>query len=162
MEILFRHAWILFIVVNIVNGFILNYRSKKHIAQNPELEAGYRQYLKGWLIYGNIPWVIMMIGNLSGLTHSIYEYFNPKTLNPMVLTFHLSIIVLWVLGVRWIFFKGGAEFIENHPGLWRKSSFNGSTDVTAKQVKLFFPLMLAGGIAGMVMMWTMDFTVPQF
>lgn len=162
MELIFKHTWIMFIAVTIANGLILKYRSKKYIVQNPELEKGYDQYFKGWMIYGNIPWVIMMVGNLSGITQSTFEYFNPKTMNPMVLIFHFSIIILWVLSVRWIYFKNGAEFIETHPGLIQKSSFSGNTSVTAKQIKLFFPLMLLGGIAGMVMMWFMNFPTPQF
>ena len=162
MEIIFKHTWIMFIAVTITNGLILKYRSKKYIAQNPKLKKGYDKYFKGWLIYGNVPWLIMMLGNLSELTQNTFEYFNPKTMNPMVLTFHFSIVILWVLSVRWIYFKNGAEFIENHPGLMQKSSFSGNTNVTAKQIKLFFPLMLFGGIAGMVMMWFIDFPSPQF
>ena len=152
----------MFIAVTIANGLILKYRSKKYITQNPELENGYDKYIKGLLIYGNIPWVIIMIGNLSGITQNFFENFNPKAMNPMVLIFHFSIIVLWVLSVRWIYFKNGAEFIEKHPGLIQKSSFSGNTNVTAKQIKLFFPLMLLGGITGMIMMWIADFPMPQF
>ena len=152
----------MFIAVTIANGLILKYRSKKYIAQNPELEDGYDNYFKGWLFYGNIPWVIMMVGNLSGITQNTFEYFNPKAMNPMVLTFHFSIIILWVLSVRWIYFKNGAKFIETHPGLLQKSSFSGNTNVTAKQFKLFLPLMLLGGITGMELMWFIDFPTPEF
>ena len=162
MEIIFKHTWIMFIAVTIANGLILKYRSKKYTAEKPELEDGYDKYFKGWLFYGNIPWVIMMIGNLSGMTQNTFEYFNPKAMNAIVLVFHFSIILLWVLSARWIYFKNGAEFIETHPGLIQKSSLSGNTNVTAKQIKLFFPLMLLGGIAGMIMMWIMDFPTPQF
>ena len=162
MEIIFKHTWIMFIAVTIANGLILKYRSKKYTAEKPELEDGYDKSFKGWLFYGNIPWVIMMIGNLSGMTQNTFEYFNPKAMNAIVLVFHFSIILLWVLSVRWIYFKNGAEFIETHPGLIQKSSLSGNTNVTAKQIKLFFPLMLLGGIAGMIMMWIMDFPTPQF
>ena len=110
--------------------------------------------------YGNIPWLIIAIGTISGLTNSTFDYFNPKSLNPMVLIFHASIIVLWILSVWWIYFKNGAEFIEEHPGLLQKSSFSGNTNVTAKQIKQFFPIMLLGGIVGMIMIWIMD--IPPF
>lgn len=162
MEIIFKHTWIMFIAVTIANGLILKYRSKKYIAEKPELEEGYEHFFKGWLFYGNTPWVIMMIGNLSGMTQNTFDYFNPKAMNPMVLIFHFSIIVLWVLSVRWIYFKNGAEFIESHPGLLQRSSFRGNTNVTAKQIKLFFPLILFGGIVGMIMMWIIDFPNLQF
>ena len=152
----------MFIAATIANGLILKYRSKKYIAQNPELADGYDKYFKGWLIYGNIPWLIMMIGNLSGMTQNTFEYFNPIALNPLVLFFHFSVIVLWVLSLRWIYFKNGAEFIEKHPGLIQKTSLSGNTNVTAKQIKFFFPFMLMGGIFAMIMMWIMDFPIPQF
>ena len=151
----------MFIAVTIANGLILKYRSKKYIAEKPELEEGYDKYFKGWLFYGNIPWVIMMIGDLSGVTQNTFEYFNPRAMNPIVLAFHFSIIILWALSVRWIYFKKGAEFIEAHPGLIQKSSFSGNTNVTAKQVKLFYPLMLLGGVVGMIMMWLIDFPTSQ-
>lgn len=159
MELIFKYAWIFLIAVTVLNGFVLKYRSKKYIQENPELESGYDRFFKGWLIYGNIPWIIIMIGNLSGLTESIFEYFNPKAMNPMVLTFHLSIVILWILSIRWIYFRDGAEFIEKHPGLLRISGLKGVSDTSAKQVKLFFPLMLLGGIIGLILMWTMEFQI---
>jgi hypothetical protein len=145
-----------------INGLILKQRAKQYIAQQPELRRGYDSYWKGWLSYGSIPWVIMMIGDVSGQTESIFDYFQPSAMNPIVLLFHASIIVLWALAIRWIYFKNGAEFFEAHPGLIRKSSLNGTSNVTAQQVKLFFPVMLLGGIAGMIMMWIVDFPTPQF
>lgn len=152
----------MFIVVTMINGFVLKYRSKKYILQNPDLEEGYNKLFKGWIIYGNIPWLIIALGNLSGMTNSIFDYFNPKSMNPIVLLFHASIIVIWILSVRWIYFKEGAEFMERHPGLLQKSSLSGNSEITAKQIKIFLPLMLLGGIAGMVMMWIMDIPSPQF
>lgn len=162
MEILFNNAWIMFIVVMIANGLVLKFRSKKYIRENPDLRAGYDLFFKGWIIYGNIPWLIIGLGNIAGLTHSIFEYFNPKAMNPIVLIFHASIIILWVLSIRWIYFMNGAEFIEKHPALFQRSSLNGSKDMMAKQIKLFYPIMLLGGVAGMVMMWIMDIPSPQF
>lgn len=155
MEILLKNLWILLVVGTVGNALILKYRSNKYIQSNPELKEGYDKFFKGILFYGNIPWVIIGIGQLAGLTQDIFEYFEPRDMNPIVLVFHAAMVVLWILSVRWIYFKGGAEFMERHPGLLRKSAFTSDT-VTAKQVKLFFPLMLAGGIVAMVMMWVVD------
>ncbi len=152
----------MFIAVTIANGLILKFRSKKYIAEKPELKEGYDKYFRGWLLYGNIPWVIMAIGNLVGMTNNTFEYFNPKAMNPIVLIFHASIIVLWILSVNWIYFNNGAEFIERHPGLTSKTSIRGNTNMTAKQIRSFFPLALLGGIGGMIMMWVMDIPTPQF
>lgn len=156
METIFKNPWIFLIGVTIANGMFLKHNSKKYIAQNPELEQGYDMLFKGLITYGNIPWVIMMIGNLSGMTQYGFEYLNPRAMNPMVLAFHLSIILLWVLGIRWIYFKNGAEFMESHPGLLRKKGFGDDTDLTAIEIKMFFSLMLMGGITGMVILWVVD------
>ncbi len=163
MEIIFKRAWVIFIAVTIANVFILKYRTKKYIVENSGLKDSYHKFFKGLLIYGNIPWVIMMIGDLSGTIKNVFEYFNPKAMKPLVLTFHFSIVVLWILSVRWFYFKKGAEFLETHSGiLQRRSIVNGNVNITAKQIKLFFPLMLLGGIVGMIMMWISDFPIPEF
>jgi len=157
MELIFKHIWILFILTTFLNVFILKQRTKKFILEKPELRKGYDKYLSRWLIIGNIPWVIIGVGNTSGMTNSIFEYLMPRLMNPIVLVFHFAIVVLWVLAIRWVYFKGGAEFIESHPGLARKTSLSGNTNMTAKQVKIFLPLAILGGVVGMVVMWTANF-----
>lgn len=160
ITILFKYFWVAFIIGTVVSAYTMRYRSKKYIDEAPELKLGYDKLFKGILIYGNVPWVIMGGGILAGITHGIFDYFNPKSLNPIVLLFHFSIIVLWILSVWWIYFNRGAEFIEKHPGFLQVHAFGSRTDVTAKQVKMFFPLALAGGIGGMIMMWVADIPSP--
>lgn len=158
MELLLKHTWILFIAVTLLNGLLLKSRSKPFIAEQPELEKGYNDFFKGWMVFGNIPWVIMMFGALSGATQSTFDYLNPKALNPVVLSFYSSIVLLWILSIRWIYFRKGAEFIERHPGLIRISSLKGTSYATARQVKLFFPVIILGGIIGMIVLWSMTFS----
>ncbi len=138
MEYFEKYFGIMCILVTFANGFFLKFRSKKYIAEAPELKEGYKKYFNGLILYGNIPWVIMTIGNISGITKYTFEYFNPGTMNPMVLTFHASIIFLWILSFRWIYFKNGAEFIENHPGFLTKSSFSGNKNITARKLHLMY------------------------
>lgn len=161
MDFIFRYAWVIFIAVMIINGIIFKTRSNKYIADNPELKDGYNKLIKGLLIYGNIPWVIMAIGDLTGITHGIWDYFNPKSMNPMVLIFHFSIIIIWIRGSIWIYLKDGATFLAKHPGL---ITFNGpgfNKEITSPVViKIFWALALAGGIAGMTMMWLNTPTMP--
>lgn len=147
-----KHIWILFITITIVNGLVLKYRSRGYIARDPELAPGYEKLFRGWIFYGNIPWIIIAIGNLTGLTNNIFEYFQPRQMNPAVLIFHLSTIILWILLVKWIYFEKGAEFLERHPGLFRKSGFS-NKDLSAGKIKFFLPLMLLGGVVSMIIMW---------
>lgn len=140
MEI-FNHIWVAFIAVTILNAFILKFRSQKYIKGKPELEPGYQKLFKGILIYGNIPWIIVGIGNLSKYTTSLTDYLYLKTLNPFVILFYISIVIIWLLGVSWIFFKKGAEFLEEHPGLVVVKGSGNPEIVTAKKIKLFFGLI---------------------
>ena len=133
-------------------------QSKKYINQNPGLKKGYDKIFKGILLFGNIPWVIIAIGELTGITNGLQDYFNPKSLNPLVLIFHFYILLIWVLSVHWIFFKDGADFLAQHPGLISYRRFNNSNDITSsKDIKILFALALFGTIGILAMMWLLDF-----
>ena len=141
-------------VTTIINALLFRSRAQKHIHINPELKKGYENFFNGWLFYGNMPWMIMMFGDISGVTETIFEYFTPKSMNPMVLAFHGSIVLLWMLSVRWIYFKDGAEFIEKHPAVINRPK----TKITAQQVKQFFPLIIINGVIVMILLWAIDFS----
>jgi hypothetical protein len=162
MKFIFENVWILFIAFTCANTYFLKKRSKEYIARDPALQPGYEMLFRNMAIYGNIPWCIIGIGNLSGLTHSMFDYFNPKAMNPMVICFFTAIFILWGLMVRWLYFKQGAEFLEQHPGLIRFNYFGQYSYATATQIKLLFPLALLGGIAGFAMMWHMNIVAPRF
>ncbi|MDX1959501.1 MAG: hypothetical protein SFU98_13060 [Leptospiraceae bacterium] len=163
LELILKNFWLISIAVIFINGIILKVKSQKYIQESPELKTGYDMLLKGWLIYGNIPWVIMGIGNLTKYTNTLFDYCNPKSFNPFVLIFHLSLVILWILLSRWIYFKGGAEFMEKHPGLFVKTGFSEASEkITAKQIKISVGLNLLGGGIGMALVWIMDISVPKF
>lgn len=162
MEILFRHSWILFIAVMFINAFIIRIRAKQYIDINPELKEGYGKMFKNFLIYGNIPWIIMGIGDTTGLTNNTFEFFSPRQLNPIVLTFHATVIVLWILGSYWIYFNNGAEFLAKHPGFFNFGEQSKTDNLNKNKVRFFWALMMLGGIAGEIMMWNMNIVTPTF
>lgn len=160
MELIFRHAWFLFILVTFANYFIIKADAQKHIEQNPSLKTGYHKVLNATLIFGNIPWLIMALGDLTQQTNNVFDYFNPKSYNPFVLAFHGYLVIIWILSFRWVYFKNGAEFLVQHPGLVRVKGFGNSVSPTPALIKFFFALALLGGITGMTMMWLVNF--PSF
>ncbi|MBN2436833.1 MAG: hypothetical protein JXK07_16350 [Spirochaetes bacterium] len=163
MKIVFENFWLFFIIAASITGINFKIKSKKYIKDNPELKSGYNKMFTGWMVFGNIPWIIVGIGSIGNYTKNIFDYFNPKNLNPFVLIFYISIIFIWVLSVYWIYFKNGAEFIEKHPGLFIKRGFGDNLDkVTAKQIKILLGLGLLGGIIGLIMIWIIDFPLPVF
>lgn len=136
--LLFNNFWIVLILFVCANALVLKIKSKKYIANNPFLKKGYDNFIKAEIFYCNIPWVIMGVGNTTSVTKSITDYFNPHSENYFVLAFYFSILVIWTLGTRWIYFKNGAIFLENHPGLLRGERFGTRNNVNAKQIKIFW------------------------
>ncbi|PJZ44427.1 hypothetical protein [Leptospira brenneri] len=160
MEI-FNYVWILFIAVTIFNAYVLKFRSKKYIKAKPELEPGYEKLVKGILVYGNIPWVIVGIGNLFQYTNSLTDYLYLKTLNPFIILFYFSILALWLLGIHWIYFKKGAEFLEEHPGLVVVKGGSNPENVSAKKIKLFFGIIMISNLIFFVfLLYQINFIKP--
>lgn len=157
MEILFKHFWIMLIIVTIANASIMKTRSKQYIAEDPELEDGYNKIFKIFIVYGNIPWVIMGLGILLGFTQTVFDYFSPRSMNPFVLLFHASIIIIYFITIKGMYFQGGAEFLARHPGIFERSGFfSNKKNASATEIKLWLGLMLMGGIIAMSAMWIMD------
>ncbi|MBD0395870.1 MAG: hypothetical protein ICV52_19030 [Microcoleus sp. C1-bin4] len=146
--------WLLAIGVTVVNAYIIKSRSREVITRHPELKEGYEKIFRGYLIYLNIPWIVMGIGILAGGVSDVFDYFYPRAGNPFVLAFHLSIIILWALSIYWIYFRGGAEFLVKHPGVVNIKSVLG--------FKVLFALMLLGGMFGLILMWSGDFPRLNF
>jgi len=141
------------IIGNIIVGITFKIYSKKYIADDPKLKDGYGKLIKGWFIIGNIPWVIMTIGDFTGLTNGMQEYFDPKSMNPMVLVLHFYTVVLLVLGSRWIYLKDGADFLAKHPGMI-KVLFE---DITSpKTIKIYWTIVLVAVIAAQTKRWLLD------
>jgi len=124
------------------------------MAQNPALEPGYRKLVRGWLIYGSVPWLIMGAGILAGSVPSTVYYLNPRN-GPFVIAFYTSVIALWVLSFYWLFFRGGAEELIAHPGLLNFPSQN------PLWVKALFLLSVGGGIVALLVMIFGNFGAPR-
>ena len=158
---IFKFFPLIFIAVAFLNYFLLKSKVKKYSDQNEELKAGYDKLLKGFLIFSVCPWIIVVLGDLTGSTNGIFDYFHPRSLNPFVLTFHFCLMVIFSLTIYWIYFKNGADFLSKHPGLIQFQGFGGSKDITSTlSIKIFFAISLLGGIAALIMMWFIDF--PNF
>jgi hypothetical protein len=146
---IFDNGWVLFILITVFNSFYLKARSQKIIAEKPDLQEGYDQLFKGYLTYLNIPWVVMGIGVLFGGVPGVFGFFNPRDGNIFVLAFHATVVILWILSIWWIYFKGGAEFLVKYPGVFNQ-------DIKSPiLLKVLFAVMLIGGIFGMAFMWSL-------
>ena len=142
---IFKHVWILFIVVQSLNGLFWWNKAQEEIKTDTTLLPGYKKLIRGWLIYGNIPWVIMGAGILSGSVNSVFQYFNLRN-GMFVILFYISIIVLWIAGSYWVFFKNGAAELVKLPGLLRPRIKDPNI------IKTYFVLATLGGVIALAVM----------
>lgn len=154
-HIISKWFWLLCIVVTFLNVAILRFRAQKQIKQTPGLEDGYRKIIRGFVLWGTIPWVVMGIGCTVGGIPSVWHYFNPAAGNPYVLAFFAAVVLVWIKGSYWILFQGGAQTIVDHPGL---VNFDFSSPIL---VKLLWITTIAAGVAGIFFMVTQD-PLPSF
>ena len=154
-DMLGKWFWVVFIVVTFANAAIFKFRSIKQVKVNPDLSEGYSKVIKGFVLWCNIPLLIMGLGCTIGGVPSVFHYFNPKSCNPYILAFFGSIFLIWCLGTYWLLFRDGAEILVKHPGMFN-FDFKNPT-----MVKLFWFACLAGGILGVVMMFTQDIPMPN-
>ena len=149
-----QHVWLLFVIFTCANGAISWQRAKKQIAENPDLEPGYRRLIRSGLIYGNLPWLVMGAGFLFGSISSVGQSFSLRN-GPFVIAFHLTLVALWIDAFRWIFFRGGAEDLVKHPGILNHPVKD------PRVVKGVFLLGLAGGVLALAVIVFNDISAPR-
>lgn len=156
----FKHAWAFFFIITSLNAFKFRNNAAEQIRNDPELAAGYEFLFKYSLIIGNLPWLIMAFGDLSGLTNYIFDFFFPALLNPVVLAFHAVVISSCIAGSYWMFFKDGAAFLMKHPGFLNFETPPGKQ--TKIKIMLIWTLMMAGTVAAELFMWLGKKGPPHF
>lgn len=155
MPLVFKHFWVAFILSTVVNAAVWWVRGRPYREADPSLVEGYRSLVRGFLLWGNVPWIVMGLGILVGSVPSVIHYFNPRSLSPFVLAWFGSIFLVWVLGTHWLFARGGAERLLRHPGLIQPQPTN------AAAIKTVWLLGLGGGVLGCAVMLAMDIRPPD-
>ncbi len=150
LAIMTKWFWVVCIASTFLYACEFRSHARKHISAAPELAEGYATLIRGLVIWGNIPWAVMGIGCVFGGVPSFFDYFRPRDGNPFVLAFFASVFLIWILGTFWLLFRGGAEMLVKHPGLF-------NVDFKSPlMLKLFWFLCLAGGILAVIMMFILD------
>ena len=104
-----RYFWAIALGTTAVNTCAAAWKAQKHIASDPSLGEGYRRMLKHYAFWMSLPWIVMGVGIVIGGIPSVFHFFRPRDGNPYVLTFHVTVICLWILSVVWIYFRGGQK-----------------------------------------------------
>jgi hypothetical protein len=150
-----KFFWAICIVLGFANAAIYRFRAGPHIQAHPELAEGYRAIIKGLVGWTSIPWVVMGIGCVFGGVPSVFHYFRPQDGNPYVLAFFASILLICLMGTNWLLFRGGAEMLVQHPGIFNVSFKN-------KRWAIFWWfLCLACTLVGFLILLSSDISLPR-
>jgi hypothetical protein len=150
------HFWLVAILMSFINVAIMWRSSAPHRQSHPSVADGYRSLARGFLFWGNLPWIIMGAGILFGGVPSVFHYFQLKTSNPYILSFAASIVFLWIAGSFWLFARNGAQFLCDHPYFFRTQITNPSL------INIFWLVCVAGGALALSSMYFSDFPIPEF
>jgi ABC-type branched-subunit amino acid transport system permease subunit len=150
-----KFFWAICIVVTFGNAWIFQLRTRPHIQANPELEEGYRAIIKGFVVWNTVPWVVMGIGCVFGGIPSVFSYFRPRDGNPYVLAFFASVLFVLLVTTNWLLFRGGAEMLIKHPGIFNVSFRN------KRWIILYWLFCLAGCIVGFVILFSRNISLPR-
>lgn len=162
-KLIAKYFWLLAVFTTFLNVMVYKFRAQKHIRKNPKLKPGYDKLFRGYMFWLNIPWLVMGVGCEWGNVPSVFHYFRPQDGNPYVQAWFVSIIVLWILGTYWLLFKRGAEILSEYPGafvIYRRFKIEEITD--PKIIRIIWFACLAGGIAGLLSVFNMDISLPDF
>ena len=150
-----RYFWLFGILVTFVNVPLVWRRARKRMAEDPDLAPGYRRLMFWFFGLLTIPWVVMGVGMTIGGVPTVLHYFRPRDGDPYVLAWHSCVVLLWIVTVVWIYFKGGAETLVKYPGFFYPESSS------PLQIKFFTALALLGGLTAMLVMWFCDLPIPN-
>lgn len=161
-EVLIRHFWAALLAVTVLNGIIFKRRSRQCVEEDPQLAARCRSFVRGWLIWMNLPWLVMGIGSTVGGIPTIFHYGRPRDGNPYVLAVWISIFVMQIVSFYWIFFCKGAETMAECGVMNPRPSGHLAFFNTPAVIKIAFLLCLAGATIAAITMWTSDIQIPSF
>jgi hypothetical protein len=150
-----KYFWVAGIFMTLLNAIVFKARSKSYVKQWPERRVGYEKLIRGYLLFGIPPWLLMGAGIMFGGVPSVFSYFDPRHGNLFVLLFHFMALIIWGFAFYWIIVGQGAEFLAAHPTSAHPHI------VSPKLVRLFMGVLLIGSIVAEVMMWANVFPPMQ-
>ncbi len=144
MSFLSKYFWAAAILINLVNAALSWRYARKDMAARPERAGEYRLLLHVFFFASNVPLVIMGLGMVVGGVPDVLHFMRPRDGNPWVIAFHVTILLLLLAWLAWLF-RGGPEWLLKRHVPRRHNLFMG------------VPLVMA--ILGMLAMWLMDIHV---
>jgi hypothetical protein len=131
------------LLIIIANVAIMWSRSKPYIKENPSLQRGYNIIIRGFFIGMSLPIIIIGIGLRTGGVSQIKDYSHPGNGNIFVLAYWTSCWGLILLLNYWVWFRGGAKMLVDHPGLLNGNYHNPQTVKWSSLFLLFVSVVIS-------------------
>lgn len=141
--------WLVYEVVVCANLWFWWTTSSRH----PDRVHEFKKFALGFVIWANIPLIVMAIGMTTGRVPSGWHYMRPQDSNPYVLALYGSGFLMWILGFYWVFYHGGAEKLSRNLSL-RTEILSSTT-----YVKILYILTLIGMICGIIFVVVLDLPI---
>ena len=103
--LLSQYFWLICLAISIVNYGI----ARRRIHLNGSNVDVALHYLRWFALAGALPWALMGIGQLTGLTPTVWYYFRPQDLNPFVVLWFACIFAVTIIYAVWVLLMGGAQ-----------------------------------------------------
>jgi hypothetical protein len=120
----FQHFWLIAIIVHSINAAMYWLRCRPIVAARPELADPVMKLFVGFYVLGYAPWLVMGAGICFGGLSNCLSFFRPGDGNPFVLAFFATIFMIQILGLYWVVFRDGAEWIAQLPSVFRGQTAN--------------------------------------
>lgn len=124
MELIFRHSWIFLVVMTVANGITWWIRGAPTRREHPERVSSYRRLVTYFIIGGNLPW--LMLAGAAIFDDAAFPVL-PLLLQPPTfwgIACYASLYTVLSALVYYVFRRGGAEELSQHPGLTKSSELN--------------------------------------
>ena len=138
MILLFKYFPLFSLLYSVIPAFIRRNFYKSVPNYNPENASKFRTAYWGSVIYMAIVWLPMIIGILYGNVPTMVHFFVKGTGNPFINSYWIVQLTLSIVGIVWMFFLNGGEFIEKYylPLMSSRGKGSNPTPISASFVKL--------------------------
>ena len=144
-----RYFWLICLAISGYQYLAASRRIDSEEDLDDSARAERLTYVQRSIGLSTIPWWVMGLGQVTGSTSTVWEYFRPQDMNPFVLGFVGSVFAMSLAVAYWVFLRGGARKTIEFK-LMHAQGFSGSKPLTERQVKLFAgfgPLFVLAWIA---------------
>ena len=145
--------WAICILTLIVNGTFAWLRAYKVYKDRPEELSRYVTVIRGYIAWPSIPWLIMAIGIMTGGVPSFYHFARVRDGNPFVISFYICAFLLWVIGTRWVFARGGADLLAKYPVAIRVVT-------SARAVKVLWIFCFSAFLVAVMLLFIHEIPIP--